>query len=91
MSKRKEFLENAIAAKHNPDKKYFLIIDEINRGVLGRIFGELILTLEYRGLEVHLPDEDEPLNIPENLFLIGTMNTADRNIALVDHALGDDF
>ena len=81
------FLKMAIAAKHNPDKKYFLIIDEINRGVLGRIFGELILTLEYRGLEVHLPDEDEPLNIPENLFLIGTMNTADRNIALVDHAL----
>ena len=81
------FLKMAIAAKHNPNKKYFLIIDEINRGVLGRIFGELILTLEYRGLEVHLPDEDEPLNIPENLFLIGTMNTADRNIALVDHAL----
>jgi hypothetical protein len=80
-------LKMAIAAKHNPNKKYLLIIDEINRGVLGRIFGELILTLEYRGLEVHLPDEDEPLNIPENLFLIGTMNTADRNIALVDHAL----
>ena len=81
------FLKMAIAAKQNPDKKYFLIIDEINRGVLGRIFGELILTLEYRGLEVHLPDEEEPLNIPKNLFLIGTMNTADRNIALVDHAL----
>jgi len=81
------FLKMAIAAKQNPDKNYYLIIDEINRGVLGRIFGELILTLEYRGLEVHLPDEDEPLNIPENLFLIGTMNTADRNIALVDHAL----
>ena len=81
------FLKMAIAAKQNPDKNYYLIIDEINRGVLGRIFGELILTLEYRGLEVHLPDEDEPLNIPDNLFLIGTMNTADRNIALVDHAL----
>ena len=81
------FLKMAIAAKQNPDNNYYLIIDEINRGVLGRIFGELILTLEYRGLEVHLPDEDEPLNIPENLYLIGTMNTADRNIALVDHAL----
>ena len=81
------FLKMAIEAKQNPDKNYYLIIDEINRGVLGRIFGELILTLEYRGLEVHLPDEDEPLNIPENLYLIGTMNTADRNIALVDHAL----
>lgn len=81
------FLKMAIAAKQNPGKNYYLIIDEINRGVLGRIFGELILTLEYRGLEVHLPGEDEPLNIPENLYLIGTMNTADRNIALVDHAL----
>ena len=87
VQKKGIFLKMAIAAKQNPNMKFFLIIDEINRGVLGRIFGELILTLEYRGLEVHLPDEEEPLNIPNNLFLIGTMNTADRNIALVDHAL----
>ena len=75
----------AIGAKQNPDKNYYLIIDEINRGVLGRIFGEPILTLEYRGLEVHLPDEDEPL-IFQRIFSIEIMNTADRNIALVDHA-----
>jgi 5-methylcytosine-specific restriction protein B len=81
------FLKMAIEAKKNPSNNYYLIIDEINRGVLGRIFGELILTLEYRDLAVHLPDEKEPLNIPNNLYLIGTMNTADRNIALVDHAL----
>lgn len=72
---------------HNQDKSYYLIIDEINRGVLSRIFGELILSLEYRDLEVHLPGQSEPLVIPKNLYLIGTMNTADRNIALVDHAL----
>lgn len=72
---------------HNQDKSYYLIIDEINRGVLSRIFGELILSLEYRELEVHLPGQSEPLIIPKNLYLIGTMNTADRNIALVDHAL----
>jgi 5-methylcytosine-specific restriction protein B len=72
---------------HNQDNSYYLIIDEINRGVLSRIFGELILSLEYRDLPVHLPGQSEPLVIPKNLYLIGTMNTADRNIALVDHAL----
>ena len=62
-----------------PDN-YYLIIDEITE-VLSRIFGELILSLEYRDLEVYLPGQSEPLVIPKNLYLIGTMNTADRNIA----------
>ena len=81
------FLNMAIKAKQNPQSQFYLVIDEINRGVMGRIFGELILTLEYRELSVHLPGLDEPLEVPKNLFLIGTMNTADRNIALIDHAL----
>jgi 5-methylcytosine-specific restriction protein B len=66
---------------------HVLIIDEINRGALGRVFGELILTLEYRNLPVRLPGQNETVEIPDNLYLIGTMNTADRNISLVDHAL----
>jgi site-specific recombinase XerD len=64
-----------------------LIIDEINRGNLSRIFGELMYLLEYREKAIPLAGESRPFHIPENVFLIGTMNTADRSIALVDHAL----
>lgn len=81
------FLQMVEAAKSYPDVKYVLIIDEINRGILGRIFGELILTLEYRDLGVRLLGQDKRISVPNNLYLIGTMNTADRNISLVDHAL----
>jgi 5-methylcytosine-specific restriction enzyme B len=81
------FLQMVEAAKSHPDVKYVLIIDEINRGILGRIFGELILTLEYRDLGVRLLGQDKRISVPDNLYLIGTMNTADRNISLVDHAL----
>ena len=81
------FLKMAREATKHDDCEFYLVIDEINRGVMGRIFGELILTLEYRDFDVHLPGLDEPLRVPKNLFLIGTMNTADRNIALIDHAL----
>jgi 5-methylcytosine-specific restriction protein B len=63
------------------------IVDEINRGNIPRIFGELMLLLEYRGLEVRLPYSGKPFRIPPNVYLIGTMNTADRSIALVDFAL----
>jgi 5-methylcytosine-specific restriction enzyme B len=63
-----------------------LIIDEINRGNLSRIFGELMYLLEYRGREVPLASGGI-LSIPANVRIIGTMNTADRSIALVDHAL----
>lgn len=63
-----------------------LIIDEINRAYLSRVFGELMYLLEYRRAEVPLAGGGM-LSIPENVFIIGTMNTADRSIALVDHAL----
>ena len=63
-----------------------LIIDEINRANLSRVFGELMYLLEYRGLEVPLAGGGK-LQIPKNVRIIGTMNTADRSIALVDHAL----
>lgn len=64
-----------------------LIIDEINRGNLSRIFGELMYLLEYRDQEIPLAGEERPFGIPRNVHLIGTMNTADRSVALVDHAL----
>lgn len=63
-----------------------LIIDEINRANLARVFGELMYLLEYRDQEIPLAG-GRPFHIPENVILLGTMNTADRSIALVDHAL----
>jgi 5-methylcytosine-specific restriction protein B len=82
-------------AAENPDKDFVLIIDEINRGNLSRIFGELLLLLEYRDRRVRLPygseadatDSDDYLRIPNNLLLIGTMNSTDRSLALIDYAL----
>lgn len=64
-----------------------LFIDEINRGNVAKVFGELYFLLEYRGEEIQLQYADEPFSLPENLFLVGTMNTADRSIALLDAAL----
>jgi 5-methylcytosine-specific restriction protein B len=64
-----------------------LIIDEINRANLSRVFGELMYLLEYRDKAIPLPGENKSFSIPENVYIIGTMNTADRSIALVDHAL----
>jgi len=63
-----------------------LIIDEINRANLSRVFGELMYLLEYRRQKITLSGGRE-FDIPQNVRLIGTMNTADRSIALVDHAL----
>jgi hypothetical protein len=69
-------------------REYFLLIDEINRGNLPKIFGELLYLLEYRSDEVILMYEDEGgFTLPENLLIVGTMNTADRSIGLVDAAL----
>jgi len=64
-----------------------LVIDEINRANLARVFGELMYLLEYRDREIPLSVDGKLFKIPENVRIIGTMNTADRSIALVDHAL----
>ncbi|MCX6679680.1 MAG: AAA family ATPase [Methanothrix sp.] len=64
-----------------------LIIDEINRANLARVFGELMYLLEYRNKDIPLSVDGTLFQIPENVRIIGTMNTADRSIALVDHAL----
>jgi 5-methylcytosine-specific restriction protein B len=64
-----------------------LIIDEINRANLAQVFGELMYLLEYRDKKIRLVGSNELFSIPENVRIIGTMNTADRSIALVDHAL----
>lgn len=76
------------AAAH-PQQRFILIIDEINRGDVPRIFGELLTVLEKdkRGREVHLPLSGRPFAVPPNVAVIGTMNTADRSIALLDTAL----
>ena len=74
-------------AQSHPDQRYVLIMDEINRGELPRIMGELLYLLEYRKESVILPYSGSSFQIPDNLFLVGTMNTADRSIALLDHAL----
>ena len=71
-----------------PDKQHVMIIDEINRGNLPRVLGELLFLLEYRKESAQtLYRPEEPFELPENLWFIGTMNTADRSIALVDAAL----
>ena len=71
------------------DKMFFLLIDEINRGDIPRIFGELLTLLEKnkRGQQVILPLSGDKFSVPGNVFVIGTMNTADRSIALLDTAL----
>ena len=80
--------ELAAAAAADPGHPYVLIVDEINRGNIPKIFGELLFLLEYRQKAVRLQYwPEEQFSLPRNLFLIGTMNTADRSIALVDAAL----
>ena len=75
-------------AEQAPGIPHFLIIDEINRANLPRVFGELLFLLEYRNKSVRTAYRpDEPFELPKNLYFIGTMNTADRSIAVVDAAL----
>lgn len=78
-------------AKDHPDSPYFFVIDEINRGNLSKIFGELMLLIEVdkRSKKYAMPTtySKELFYIPENLFIIGLMNTADRSLALMDYAL----
>ena len=80
-------LAAAEQARAEPDERHFLVIDEINRGNLSKVFGELYFLLEYRNEEMILQYSAEPFSLPDNLYFIGTMNTADRSIALVDLAL----
>ena len=76
-------------AANNPDLPYFFIIDEINRGNMSKIFGELLMLIEkdYRGKKLTLAYNGLPFSVPKNLYLIGMMNTADRSLALIDYAL----
>lgn len=76
-------------AKKDPDNDYFFIIDEINRGNMSKIFGELLMLIEndYRGMEITLSYDKKPFSVPENLYIIGMMNTADRSLAMIDYAL----
>jgi len=76
-------------ARAHPALRFYLIIDEINRGDVPRILGELLTLIEKskRGKTLVLPVSGEPFSVPENVYLVGTMNTADRSIALLDTAL----
>ena len=76
-------------ASSNPEKEYFFIIDEINRGNMSKILGELMMLIEkgYRGTELTLAYNGLPFSVPENLYIIGMMNTADRSLAMIDYAL----
>ena len=76
-------------AANHPDKEYFFIIDEINRGNMSKIFGELLMLIEkgYRGTKCTLAYSGMPFSVPENLYIIGMMNTADRSLAMIDYAL----
>jgi 5-methylcytosine-specific restriction protein B len=78
-------------AANDPDHKYFFIIDEINRGNMSKIFGELLMLIEkdYRGAkhEIRLAYNDEKFYVPKNLYILGIMNTADRSLAMIDYAL----
>jgi len=89
--KRGVFYNFCKKAQSDPNKDYFFIIDEINRGNMSKIFGELLMLIEngYRGEmhEIRLAYNDEHFFVPENLYIIGMMNTADRSLAMIDYAL----
>nr|WP_073293539.1 AAA family ATPase [Parolsenella massiliensis] len=81
-------LRTCDAAREEPDRPFFLIIDEMNRGNMSRVFGEsfLLLEVDKRDFEITLPYSGRRFSVPGNLFVIGLMNTADRNLAFLDFA-----
>lgn len=76
-------------AANQPDKDFFFIIDEINRGNMSKIFGELLMLIErdYRGTKATLAYNGMTFSVPKNLYIIGMMNTADHSLAMIDYAL----
>lgn len=76
-------------AANQPEKDFFFIIDEINRGNMSKIFGEILMLIErdYRDDVATLAYNGLPFSVPKNIYLIGTMNTADRSLAMIDYAL----
>ena len=87
--KRGAFYNFCKAAEIDSENEYFFIIDEINRGNLSKIFGELFMLIENdkRGVELQLLYSDEKFSVPDNVYIIGMMNTADRSLAMLDYAL----
>lgn len=83
------FYKFCLKAANNPELPYFFIIDEINRGNLSKIFGELLMLIEkdYRGTKATLAYNGFSFSVPKNLYIIGMMNTADRSLAMIDYAL----
>ena len=87
--KRGAFYNFCKKAEKDSDNDYFFIIDEINRGNLSKIFGELFMLIETdkRGIELQLLYSDEQFSVPKNVYIVGLMNTADRSLAMLDYAL----
>jgi 5-methylcytosine-specific restriction protein B len=87
--KNGSFYDFCQRAANDPEQDYFFIIDEINRGNISKIFGELLMLIEndYRGNPTTLAYTKEPFSVPANIYIIGMMNTADRSLALIDYAL----
>ncbi len=87
--RRGAFYDFCKVAEIDSDNEYFFIIDEINRGNLSKIFGELFMLIEAdkRGIELQLLYSDEKFSIPQNVYIVGMMNTADRSLAMMDYAL----
>ena len=81
------FLTLSQEAEKNPEENFVLVIDEINRGNVAKIFGELYFLLEYRSEPIQLLYGETEFRLPANLFIVGTMNTSDRSIALLDAAM----